>query len=118
MADEGSKQTEGFDCKMLSMTWTGLSQTTDLMQMAARHSCCPGSGLGFRSGSGSGFSRVPDKAMMRRSTYKGGKQIEADPKLDWAGNLAHMMGAALTHHVVMCQIRQYNVPCPVKAVAN
>ena len=28
-----------------------------------------------------------------RSTYKGGKLIDADPKLDWAGNLAHMMGA-------------------------
>ena len=28
-----------------------------------------------------------------RTTYKGGKLIEADPQLDWAGNLAHMMGA-------------------------
>ena len=27
-----------------------------------------------------------------RRTYKGGKLIEPDPKLDWAGNLAHQMG--------------------------
>ena len=31
-------------------------------------------------------------ANIYRRTYKGGKQIEADPKLDWAGNLAHQMG--------------------------
>ena len=41
-----------------------------------------------------------DEVMARRATYKGGKQIEADPKLDWAGNLAHMMGAQLIHHVL------------------
>ena len=40
------------------------------------------------------------KVLVRRATYKGGKQIEADPKLDWAGNLAHMMGTALTHAVI------------------
>ena len=31
-------------------------------------------------------------ANIYRRTYKGGKQIEADPDLDWAGNLAHQMG--------------------------
>lgn len=28
----------------------------------------------------------------RSNTYKGGELIEADPKLDWAANLSHMMG--------------------------
>ena len=27
------------------------------------------------------------------ATFKGGKKIAADPSLDWAGNLSHMMGA-------------------------
>ena len=27
-----------------------------------------------------------------RNTYKGGKLIDAHPDLDWAANLAHMMG--------------------------
>ena len=31
-------------------------------------------------------------ALIYRNVYKGGKTIEADPSLDWAGNLAHMMG--------------------------
>eukprot|EP00775_Hariotina_reticulata_P012774 gene12774-12902_t len=31
-------------------------------------------------------------AMIYRRTYKGGKYIEADPNLDWAANLSHMMG--------------------------
>jgi len=31
-------------------------------------------------------------AMIYRKTYKGGKYIDADPKLDWAANLSHMMG--------------------------
>jgi len=31
-------------------------------------------------------------ANIYRRTYKGGKQIPADPNLDWAGNLAHQMG--------------------------
>lgn len=31
-------------------------------------------------------------AHIYRTTYKGGKQIPADANLDWAGNLAHMMG--------------------------
>ena len=31
-------------------------------------------------------------AYIYRRTYKGGKQIAADPKLDWGGNLAHMLG--------------------------
>ena len=31
--------------------------------------------------------------LLRRSnTYKGGDLIDADPKLDWAANLSHMMG--------------------------
>ena len=29
-----------------------------------------------------------------RNTYKGGDLIAADPKLDWAANLSHMMGEA------------------------
>ena len=32
-------------------------------------------------------------ALIYRNTYKGGKLIPADPNLDWAGNLSHMMGA-------------------------
>ena len=32
-------------------------------------------------------------ALIYRKAYKGGKYIEPDAKLDWAGNLAHMMGA-------------------------
>ncbi len=31
-------------------------------------------------------------AYIYRRTYKAGKQIAADPKLDWGGNLAHMLG--------------------------
>ncbi|KAK9808917.1 hypothetical protein WJX72_006399 [[Myrmecia] bisecta] len=31
-------------------------------------------------------------AQIYNNTYKGGKQIAADPNLDWAANLAHMMG--------------------------
>mmetsp|Transcript_9601 Transcript_9601/g.26085 ORF Transcript_9601/g.26085 Transcript_9601/m.26085 type:complete len:464 (+) Transcript_9601:114-1505(+) len=31
-------------------------------------------------------------ALIYRNTYKGGKLIDADPNLDWAGNLSHMMG--------------------------
>eukprot|EP00891_Asterochloris_glomerata_P002887 jgi/Astpho2/2887/e_gw1.00050.260.1_t len=31
-------------------------------------------------------------ALIYTNTYKGGKTISADPKLDWAANLAHMMG--------------------------
>ena len=31
-------------------------------------------------------------ANIYRRTYKGGKQIQAEPGLDWAGNLAHQMG--------------------------
>ena len=31
-------------------------------------------------------------ALIYRNTYKGGDVIEADPKLDWAANLSHMMG--------------------------
>ncbi|PRW60618.1 citrate synthase [Chlorella sorokiniana] len=31
-------------------------------------------------------------AAIYRNTYKGGKLIEADPNLDWAANLSHMMG--------------------------
>lgn len=40
------------------------------------------------------IARLPAvAAMIYRNTYKGGKLIKADPKLDWAANLAHMMGA-------------------------
>lgn len=31
-------------------------------------------------------------AYIYRATYKGGNQIAANPKLDWAANLSHMMG--------------------------
>ena len=34
-------------------------------------------------------------AQIYRSTYKGKAAEAADPSLDWAGNLAHMMGATL-----------------------
>ena len=34
-------------------------------------------------------------AHIYRSTYRGGKHIEADPHLDWAANLSHMMGALM-----------------------
>ena len=33
-------------------------------------------------------------ARIYRNTYKGGDVIAPDPKLDWAGNLSHMMGAS------------------------
>jgi citrate synthase len=39
------------------------------------------------------LARLPTiAAMIYRRTYAGGDYIKADPKLDWAGNLAHMMG--------------------------
>lgn len=34
-------------------------------------------------------------AHIYRATYKGGNQIAANPKLDWAANLSHMMGACM-----------------------
>lgn len=39
------------------------------------------------------IARLPRiAAYIYRKTYKGGKHIEPDPKLDWAGNFAHMLG--------------------------
>ncbi len=39
------------------------------------------------------IARLPRiAAFIYRSKYKGGVHIEPDPKLDWAANLAHMMG--------------------------
>lgn len=39
------------------------------------------------------LARLPTvAAMIYRRTYAGGNYIAPDPKLDWAGNLAHMMG--------------------------
>ncbi|HOZ82519.1 MAG TPA: citrate (Si)-synthase, eukaryotic [Bacteroidia bacterium] len=39
------------------------------------------------------IARLPRiAAYIYRSTYKDGKHIEPDPKLDWAGNFAHMLG--------------------------
>jgi citrate synthase len=39
------------------------------------------------------LARLPTiAAMIYRRTYAGGSYIAPDPKLDWAGNLAHMMG--------------------------
>ncbi|MEW5299510.1 MAG: hypothetical protein WDW38_004452 [Sanguina aurantia] len=39
------------------------------------------------------IAKLPElAAMIYRKSYKGGKYIEADPTLDWAANLAHMMG--------------------------
>ena len=39
------------------------------------------------------LARLPKiAAYVYRRSYCGGKHIEPDPKLDWAGNLAHMMG--------------------------
>lgn len=32
-------------------------------------------------------------AHIYRASYKGGNHVEADPNLDWAANLSHMMGA-------------------------
>ena len=32
-------------------------------------------------------------ALIYRNTYKGGQLIPRDPKLDWAANLSHQMGA-------------------------
>lgn len=31
-------------------------------------------------------------ALIYTNVYKGGNTIQADPKLDWAANLSHMMG--------------------------
>ena len=40
------------------------------------------------------IAKLPGLAsLIYRNMYHGGKTIEADPKLDWAANLAHMMGA-------------------------
>ena len=36
-------------------------------------------------------------ALIYRNTYKGGKLIPRDPKLDWAANLSHQMGACAAH---------------------
>eukprot|EP00884_Botryococcus_braunii_P001386 jgi/Botrbrau1/11248/Bobra.0038s0020.1 len=39
------------------------------------------------------IARLPSAAaFVYRRTYKGGNHIAMDPNLDWAGNLAHMMG--------------------------
>lgn len=51
------------------------------------------------------ISKLPGiAAHIYRRTYKGGNQIEADPKLDWAANLAHQMGDFLDpkSHVFCC----------------
>jgi citrate synthase len=40
-------------------------------------------------------------ALIYRKAYKGGAYIEPDAKLDWAGNLAHMMGAFVC---VVCRV--------------
>lgn len=34
-------------------------------------------------------------------TYKGGKHVAPDPKLDWAANLSHMMGERLGGGVLL-----------------
>lgn len=40
------------------------------------------------------IAQLPElAALIYRTTYKSGELIPADPQLDWAGNLAHMMGA-------------------------
>ncbi len=47
------------------------------------------------------IARLPAiAALIYRNMYKGGKQIGAAPGLDWAGNLAHMMGRS-THAVYL-----------------
>lgn len=39
------------------------------------------------------LGKLPEMAaIIYRNKYKGGTHIAADPKLDWAGNYAHMMG--------------------------
>ncbi|KAK9812133.1 hypothetical protein WJX73_009895 [Symbiochloris irregularis] len=39
------------------------------------------------------IAQLPElAALIYRTTYKSGELIAADPKLDWAANLAHMMG--------------------------
>ena len=39
------------------------------------------------------LAKLPNiAAYIYRRAYKGGKHIAADPKLDWGGNLAHMLG--------------------------
>lgn len=39
------------------------------------------------------IAKLPEiAALIYRTLYKGGKIIPSDPNLDWAGNLAHMMG--------------------------
>ena len=39
------------------------------------------------------LGKIPElAAIIYRNKYKGGKLIPADPKLDWAGNYAHMLG--------------------------
>lgn len=45
------------------------------------------------------LAQLPElAALIYRSTYKSGQLIPADPSLDWAANLAHMMGGAPAAH--------------------
>jgi citrate synthase len=48
------------------------------------------------------LARLPAlAALIYRLKYKGGKLIAADPKLDWGGNFAHMMGVPKPYDDVM-----------------
>ena len=48
------------------------------------------------------IAKLPGIAsLIYRNTYKGGDVIEADPKLDWAANLSHMMGRPLTQQAAL-----------------
>ncbi len=48
------------------------------------------------------LARLPTlAALIYRLKYKGGKIIPPDPKLDWGGNFAHMMGVAPPYDDVM-----------------
>jgi citrate synthase len=64
-------------------------------------------------------------AHIYRRTYCGGTHIEADPKLDWGANLAHMMGALFwggeLHLLcvdVRCRDTGFFIPSPNQTPTN
>lgn len=53
------------------------------------------------------IARLPTiAALIYRRTYKGGKYIAPDHKLDWAANLSHMMGYDDPHAIELMRLYQ------------
>eukprot|EP00889_Picochlorum_renovo_P007127 jgi/Picre1/34157/NNA_001632.t1 len=60
-------------------------------------------------------------ALIYRNTYKGGKMIDADPNLDWAGNLAHtthLVGSALSDPYLSFTAGLTGLAGPLHGLAN